>query len=126
MLSSKTTRSGRALPTGKTTRRSLSVKRPSVKPLPLHLQCYPQAMVRTPRHPGCTTSVAWTGVALSLERSMANDTVGYAYGRGLSDTPSRCKVVVDGHGTWYHHDPMFALGWKRAAEAVGFCVEVYL
>jgi hypothetical protein len=35
------------------TRASLAVKRPGAKPLPMHLQCHPKALTKTPRNPGC-------------------------------------------------------------------------
>jgi hypothetical protein len=117
------TKTGRALRSGKTTRASLRVKRPKVKPLPLHLQCYPQALHRTPTHPACATFVQPEGYM----RAMASTPImRLLTGSGLSKTPDRVRVVIEGHGTWYAHDSAHAFAWARSAHLHALTVKVYI
>jgi hypothetical protein len=58
-----TTRTGRAKPKGKTTRKSLATRRNKYvkgmgqdRPLSLDMQVHPQALTRTPVHPGCRSA----------------------------------------------------------------------
>lgn len=121
------TDNGRSLPTGTVTRNSLSVKRQKVKPLPFELQCHPQPLRRKPRHPQCLTEVSHVGHQMRIAKQNTMRTQSrYSTGHGLSTEPSTCEVVVHGHGTWYHHDMHYALGWRNAARAAGFRVDVYL
>lgn len=48
------TPTGRCKGPGRATRASHKVRRSSnCPPLPIHLQCHPVALTKTPRHPGC-------------------------------------------------------------------------
>lgn len=117
------TRTGRALPTGSTTRRTLTVKRPSVPPLPLHLQCHPQALRRTTRNPGCNTYLRPREGDFPREHFFSP---AYEAGKWLSTEPSPVSVEVVGFGTWYAPSLPYAMAWKEAAEASGsLSVNVY-
>lgn len=115
------TKTGRSLPIGKTTRRNKQVKRPSVKPLPLHLQCHPQKRERLPLHPDCATSRIPSGYVWDLQVGMS---LLFGMGYGLNES-GPVRVEVADHGTWYADDTVYAFAWKQAAERSGYKVAVY-
>jgi hypothetical protein len=118
------TRTGRSLPIGRTTRKNKEVKRPSAKPLPLHLQCHPQKRHRLPTHPGCRKHIPT--LALGGMLTLLCGPALYAGGHGLSTEKDRVQIDVADHGTWYCGDSAFAFAWKQAAEQHGFRVAVYV
>jgi len=118
------TNTGRALHNGRTTRATLTVKRPAAKPLPFHLQCHPQALSRTKRHPGCNTNLRPREGEFSREPFLSP---AYGAGKWLSAEPGPVSVEVVGRGTWFAPSLPYAMAWKDAAEAVGpWEVNVYL
>ena len=119
-----TTKTGRALPIGRVTRKSREVGRPKgVKPLPLHLQCHPQYAHKLPRHPDCDTSPDIGPGMLAL---IPCASILHAVGHLLSKEPGPIHVEVVGHGTWYADDSAFAFRWALAARAAGLTVNVYI
>src|SRR5688572_30985685 len=78
-----TTKTGRALPHGRTTRRSKLVRtrsRGQERPLPLNMQCHPQALTPTPRNPQCF-STDWVRAHYAC---MPDNRQHYIEGRGLT------------------------------------------
>lgn len=118
------TRTGRAISPGRTTRKSLAVRRPKGRPLPFVLQCHPPALVRTSLNPGCCTYLPVGGATVRAERARTGDTSGYAFGHGL-DGHGPVTLHVQGWGTYRHGDLVAALGWARAAKRAGFTVQVF-
>lgn len=117
------TKTGRAIRTGRTTRASLSVRRPAVKPLPLHLQCHPPALYRTTHNPACEEFAQPTGHMRAVCRGSF---MAALVGSGLSETPNRVRVVVEGYGTWYAADSAHAFAWAKAAQLLALTVKVYI
>lgn len=115
------TKTGRAPRLGRTTRKSLAVKRPKAKPLPMHLQCHPPTLHRTPTHPHCSTFEQRTGGMLDIALFQ---TLLFREGQGLSKS-GPIRVEVDGHGTFRHHDVAEALAWAKAARRASLTVNVY-
>jgi hypothetical protein len=121
------TKTGRAVQHGRTTRKSLSVGRPKgVKPLPLRLQCHPQALHRTTMNPGCEKFPTPTGglVAIAPFSGLL-----CAVGHGLSTAPDRITLEVEGplgSGTWYAHDTAYAMRWAKGARLLGLTVKVFI
>ena len=116
------TRTGHSVRIGRTTRKSREVKRPSARPLPLHLQCHPQYLHKLPLHPECREFDQPTGALLAA----CPFSILFRAGRWLSSEPGPVEIVVEGCGTWYHHDSAFAFTWKKAAEKTGLTVNVYI
>ena len=119
------TRTGHSVRIGKTTRKSREVKRPNVRPLPLHLQCHPQYLHKLSWHPDCREFDQPTGALLSV----LPFSILFRAGRWLAPErgpDSTVEIVVDDCGTWYHHDTAFAFTWKKAAEKTGLTVNVYI
>jgi len=134
------TKTGRAVRTGRTTRKSLSVRRPAVKPLPLHLQCHPPALHRTPMHPKCrTTNTDVWGAMLALlpapaMRLLTADGIsltpppeGRWPDRGRPQVPL-VRVVIDGLGTWYASDSARGMAWAKSVRSTfpTLTVKVYI
>ena len=117
------TKTGRSYRSGRTTRASLAVKRPKVKPLPLHLQCHPQALHRTPTHPACETFVQPEGYMRAMTTAPL---MRLLTGSGLSTTPDRVRVVVEDHGTFYASDSAHAFTWAKSARLFALTVKVYI
>jgi hypothetical protein len=122
-MSKYVTATGRAHRYGRTTRKSHAVKRPKAKPLPLHLQCHPQALHHTTHNPDCATYKEPTG---SLIANSPFQTMLFTVGHLLTVHKDRVRVVVEGHGTWYAHDSAYAFQWARGARSTGLTVNVYI
>lgn len=113
----------RATPRGRVTRKSLQVRRPAGKPLPLHLQIHPQCLTRTPRNPDCATTLRQHGEAAMMLRWHWGD---FAEGRGMWPR-KQGKFYVELFGRRFHHDDaLHAIAWARAASKVcGLDVRMY-
>lgn len=128
---------GRANPTGKSYRkpgqRVRYAKRRSAKhapdrPLGLELQCHPQALTRTPLHPGCT--LVYTpqyGIALCDVELADMEMDDFLLGVGLwAETEGYwrvvCSLTKQTLGYAECHD---ALAYRIAAERKGVTLEVY-
>lgn len=129
-----TTRTGRAKPNGKVTKKSHSVRKTKYakgsgqdRPLPFGLACHPQVLTRTPVHPGCATNKAqynvhnWAG--LSVED--------FCEGVGTHQhfEPGDWFIMwaakgVDGDVVGYL-PPTEAMQYKFAAERMGVRLNVY-
>lgn len=125
------TKNGRSLGPGTATRRSLAVRRSHRKmerPLPFVLQCHPIALRPTTRNPDCRAYYPASGPHTALLRAFKADYSLIWAGHRLSGSGS-ATLYVQGDGqsaTFHHDDPAFALGWKRAAEAMGLQCELTL
>ncbi len=124
-MTTHTTRSGRALPHGRVTRRGLAVGRPrGVRPLPLSMQVRPQVLTPMPRHPGCFTSHPASRAFLAFRDALSSAEYGLGY--GLSGN-GPATIYVKGCDVEYrHHDVTEALGWAWAANEHGYVVSVYI
>jgi hypothetical protein len=80
--------------------------------LPVHLQCHPQYLHRTPIHPDCDTYENPVGGMFMVQPMAA---LLYGRGNGLFDC-GPIAVEVVGKGTWYAPNLTYAWAWKRAAE----------
>ena len=85
-----TSRTGRAKPRGKTTRKSLSVRKTKYakgkgqdRPLGFDRMCHPQALVRTPLHPGCVSNASQHNIKHLLD---SLDSLDFMTGVGLVRT----------------------------------------
>lgn len=122
------TRNGRSKGPGRGTRASLSVRRRGRgqdRPLPFALQCHPPKLARTPRHPGCGTFLPWGGPMARYAKLAQADSTVFQRGAFLSGEGEWALYVQSPHfkyGPFRHHDANEALGWKRAAERLGYSV----
>lgn len=125
------TRTGRAMPNGKTTRQSTKVRKTKYvkgtgqdRPLPLDMACHPQALTRTPVHPDCRTVLSSYNVAQWSDNTVED----FVEGCGLSHIPEQGMWEVRLPGTGYivgYAPPNDAMSWKRSAAMSGVIVEVY-
>jgi hypothetical protein len=120
------TKTGRTTGQGRVTRASSLVGRPKQKgqlPLPMELQCYPQAWVRTTRHPACNTRThPHGGQAHSLNNAMRRED--FQMGNLLHDKshPLRYEIRDGEQCLGYTDDIVFAMAWTKAAKSHGvFC-----
>lgn len=124
------TRTGRAKPNGKTYRSSQNVRKAKYtkgkgqdRPLPLDMQCHPQALTPTPRHPGCVTDKSSYNVG-QWEDNTVED---FVEGIGLHHIPWDDMWVLrfpSGDVCGYA-PPSEAMSWMRAAARMGVRVEVF-
>ena len=124
------TRTGRAMPNGKTTRQSAKVRKTKYakgrgqdRPLPLDMTCHPQALTRTPVHPDCRTGLSSYNVAQWHENTVEDFVEGY----GLHHIPweGLWEVRLPGGSNVGYAEPNDAMSWKRAAANMGVIVEVF-
>lgn len=127
-----TTRTGRAKPNGKVRRSSASVRKTKYvkrqdKPLPFDLQCHPQVLERTPRHPSCITQHIGFDVARFKDLNSLNFLEGVGLVRTTRDILDdwmlvRWKPTGEPLGFAPSH---VALSYCRAAAAVGVELNAY-
>ena len=122
-----TTKTGRALPHGRTTRRSKLVRtrsRGQERPLPLNMQCHPQALTPTPRNVGCLP----TDPVRAYYARLPDNRQHYIEGRGLSppDLAKPGRVVVGGTHVGNCEVFSYALAWTHRARKCGVNAELYL
>ncbi len=115
------TPTGRAISEGRATRATYSVKRAhDGKPLPLHLQCHPIPLTRTPKHPKCETYNTYAGLALRMQRDWG--VLSFINGKGLK---RKGKYQIVGEKIYgYTDDPIFAKAWRSAANHYGIQVNI--
>ena len=122
------TKNGRVTGQGRVTRASSLVGRPKQKgqlPLPMELQCYPQAWERTTQHPECNSVPhPHGGAAHSLNNAMHR--LDFLNGNLLYDKSVGCRYeIADGSFTLgYHDDIVFAMAWAKAAKSHGVWCDV--
>ena len=126
------TATGRAKPNGKTTRRTHHVrtikyvKAPGAdRPLPLHKQCHPQALTRTPLHPQCNVAgfAGQFGKANGYREMSALD---FLEGRNIIFQYGGYRIYNPLGGVnigWA--SPQDACAYKIAADRVGVLLEIY-
>ncbi|MHC4575689.1 MAG: hypothetical protein ACYS76_16475 [Planctomycetota bacterium] len=126
------TPTGRAKSSGSTTRRSQSVKQTKYakgkgadRPLGFEHACHPQALTRTPVHPGCATDMSsynvsnWAGLTVEdfVEGAMLISPQDKRPGDWAVSWPS---------GQWMGYlPPSQAMQYKRAAARMGVRLNVY-
>lgn len=125
-----TTRTGRAKPNGKTTRKSHSVRKTKYakgsgqdRPLPFSAACHPQALTRTPVHPECETKLGSYNVAALASLDVPD----FCEGVGTHERYER--------GDWFilwpsgevvgYLPPTEAMRYKNAAANKGIRLNVY-
>ena len=125
-----TTRTGRAVPTGKVTRRSLGVRKTKYvkgqdRPLGFDHACHPQALVRTAQHPECRKALP----GFDVSRYSELDSLDFLSGVGLvrtrrmlGDDWLRVRFGKKSLGFASRHA---ALSYRRAAANVGVTLECY-
>lgn len=126
-----TTRTGRAKPNGRTTRKSHSVKLPKYpkgkgqdRPLPFSHACHPQALTRTPIHPGCLTDNSSYNVSQWDDLTV----IDFVEGVGLCHIPYPGLWEVrwpSGDHLGWAYTPADAMSYKHAALRVGVRLNVY-
>ena len=116
------TDTGRAITPGRVTRKSLSVRRVSGKPLPINMQCHPVALTRTSLNPECMTYDTYAGLALQLQRD--HGTLWFLSGHGLNKTSGRFSLEWYSEVMGYTDDPIYAKAWRSAADSYGIKVEI--
>ncbi len=93
------------------------------RPLGFDRMCHPQALTRTPVHPGCATDLSSYNVQQWAENTVEDFCEGY----GLVHIPYDGLWEVrwpSGENLGYG-EPNDVMSWKRAAARVGVNVEVY-
>lgn len=123
------TRTGRAKPNGKTTRRSQSVRQTKYvkgkgqdRPLPLDMACHPQALTRTPLHPGCDTDMSSCNVHQWAELTVTD----FCEGLGLQHIPypELWEVRWPSGENLGYAQPSEGLSYVRAAANMGIRLEL--
>lgn len=125
-----TTRTGRAKPRGKTTRRSLSIKGTKYakgagqdRPLGFERMCHPQALTRTPLHPSCNVDKSQYNIKHLLDSMTALDfIVGFGLVRTRKAGLWRVRYGKRTIGFAECHD---ALAYRNAARHFDVTLEVY-
>lgn len=119
-----TTPTGRALPNGRTTRRSKLVRtrsRGQERPLPLSLQCHPQALMPTSRNPQC---LAADPVRAHYAR-MPDNRAYYLDGRGLGPE-GFYSVHINGAEVGRTNTMEYGLAYTQRAKHCGLEAAFYI
>lgn len=124
------THTGRAISTGRVTRKSYTVKRThDGRPLPFDLQCHPKRCSPTPRHPGCATikQTRLRGMFGMYLTSPMDFLSGVLLDHARSPIHRASVVVSEGAGdphVYYHASLHAAWEWATLAREAGLNCDV--